>query len=213
MCIRDRLDTARDSLGQLAGLHASTWGDPHLGIDWLSPRITTTLERFPEARLQALLDDGRGSDIAPELRDAAKLVEAVRITAAQGTTCVIHGDTHSGNVFLDAQGRASWLDWQCVQNGNWATDISYHLATVLDIESRRTHEADLLRHYLSELARRGIETPKWENAWEQYRLSFSYGYLLWVITRVSSRAVVLVHIPRLAAALTDHQTFHRLGVS
>jgi hypothetical protein len=35
---------------------------------------------------------------------------------------------------------------------------------------------------------------------------------LWVITRVSSRAVVLIHIPRLAAALTDHDTFRRLGV-
>jgi hypothetical protein len=33
-----------------------------------------------------------------------------------------------------------------------------------------------------------------------------------VITRISSRAVVLIHIPRLAAALTDHDTFRRLGV-
>ena len=41
---------------------------------------------------------------------------------------------HSGNSYLDADGRACWLDWQIVQRGNWSTDVSYHLATVLDIE-------------------------------------------------------------------------------
>jgi aminoglycoside phosphotransferase (APT) family kinase protein len=140
------------------------------------------------------------------------VLEALKRTAAHEVTCVIHGDTHSGNSYLDAQGRACWLDWQVVQPGNWATDISYHLATVLDVEDRRAHEADLLRHYLSELTALGAPAPDWDEAWDLYTRSFAYGYFLWVITRVSSREVVLVHIPRLAAALTDHDTFHRLGV-
>jgi hypothetical protein len=87
------------------------------------------------------------------------------------------------------------------------------LATVLDVESRRAHEADLLRHYLQQLESHGTMAPEWDEAWEQYTLSFSYGYFLWVITRISSRAVVLIHIPRLAAALTDHDTLRRLGVT
>ncbi len=207
------LDTVRGSLGQLAGLHASTWGVARTAdLEWLAPRIRDMADLVPGEILQSLLDDGRGPDIGPELRDAANVVEAVRRTAAHDVTCVIHGDTHSGNVYLDSAGRASWLDWQVVQHGNWATDISYHLATVLDVETRRAHEGDLLRHYLDELERRGIAPPPWESAWEQYTLSFSYGYFLWVITQISSRAVVLIHIPRLAAALTDHDTFRRLGV-
>ena len=161
--------------------------------------------------LQPLLNDGRGPDVPAELRDADNVLEALRRTADHAITCVIHGDTHSGNVYLDRDRRACWLDWQVTQHGNWATDVSYHLATVLDVETRRAHEAELLRGYLQELESNGIAAPVWEEAWDQYTLSFSWGYFLWVITQVSSRAVVLIHIPRLAAALTDHDTFRRLG--
>jgi aminoglycoside phosphotransferase (APT) family kinase protein len=207
------LDTTRDTLGQLARLHAATWGCKQVGdLAWLGPRIATMADMFPLDQLQLLLDDGRGPDVAPELRSAENVAEAMRRTGAHEVTCVIHGDTHSGNSYLDAEGRACWLDWQIVQRGNWATDISYHLATVLDIETRRAHEAELLRHYLRELESLGAPAPAWDEAWEQYTLGFSYGYFLWVITRISSRAVVLIHIPRLATALTDHDTFRRLGV-
>ena len=207
------LDTARDTLGQLARLHAATWGCAEVAdLDWLAPRVTAMADIFPSELLQSLLDDGRGPDVAPELRSAANVAEAMRRTGAHEVTCVIHADPHSGNSYLDADGRACWLDWQIVQRGNWTTDVSYHLATVLDIETRRSHEAELLRHYLRQLESLGAPAPAWDEAWEQYTLGFSYGYFLWVITRISSRAVVLIHIPRLAAALTDHDTFRRLGV-
>ena len=177
----------RDTLGQLARLHAATWGCAEVAdLTWLSPRITGMADIFPLDALQALLDDGRGPDIAPELRSASNVAEAMRRTGAHEITCVIHADPHSGNSYLDAEGRACWLDWQIVQRGNWATDISYHLATVLDIETRRTDEAELLRHYLRELESLGAPAPPWDEAWEQYTLSFSYGYFLWVITRISS---------------------------
>ena len=208
------LATTRDTLGQLARLHAATWGCGDVAdLDWLTPRVAPMADMFPIDQLQLLLDDGRGPDIAPELRSAENVAEAMRRTGAHEVTCVIHADPHSGNSYLDADGRACWLDWQIVQRGNWATDISYHLATVLDIETRRAHEAELLRHYLGELEALGAPAPTWDDAWEQYTLGFSYGYFLWVITRISSRAVVLIHIPRLAAALTDHDTFRRLGVA
>lgn len=205
--------TVRDSLSQLARLHAATWaGTGTEEVPWLRSRVGDFAGMFARGELQRLLDDGRGPDVAPELRDATNVMEAVRRTAEFELTCVIHGDTHSGNSYLDADGRTCWLDWQIVQRGNWATDVAYHLATVLDIEDRRSHESELLRHYLGELAACGAPAPSWDEAWELYASSFSYGYFLWVITQVSSRAVVLVHIPRLAAALSDHETFRRLGV-
>lgn len=205
--------TARDTLGQLARLHAATWGcDGLTDLAWLDPRVTGMADIFPVDLLQQLLDDGRGPDVAPELRVAENVAEAMRRTGAHEITCVIHADPHSGNSYLDADGRACWLDWQIAQRGNWATDVSYHLATVLDVETRRTHETDLLRHYLGELASLGAPAPAWDEAWDQYARSFGYGYFLWVITRISSRDVVLVHIPRLAAALSDHDTYRRLGI-
>jgi aminoglycoside phosphotransferase (APT) family kinase protein len=168
---------------------------------------------FPTARLQSLLDDGRATALAPVLRDATTLQAAMLRTAELAPTCVLHGDTHSGNSYLDADGRACWLDWQVVQRGHWSIDVSYHLGTVLSVEDRREHEQDLLRHYLGELEARGVRPPSFDDAWERYTLGFTWGYFLWTITRISSRAVVLLHVPRLAAALTDHDTFRRLGVA
>jgi aminoglycoside phosphotransferase (APT) family kinase protein len=206
-------ETARETLGQLARLHAATWDDENLmAADWLAPRMRRMAGFYADDYLQSLLDDGRGPDIAPELRDARNVKAAMLRTAEMAPTCVTHGDTHSGNVYLDGGGRACWLDWQNVQSGSWATDVSYHLATTLEIEDRRNYEADLLRHYLHELTSSGAPAPEFDEAWERYTSGFAYGYFLWVITRISSRAVVLIHIPRLAAALTDHDTYRRLGV-
>jgi aminoglycoside phosphotransferase (APT) family kinase protein len=125
---------------------------------------------------------------------------------------VIHGDTQSGNAYLDRDGRACWLDWQIAQRGRWSTDVAYHLSTVLDIDTRRAHERDLLEHYLGALEAAGGPALAWDDAWDDYTLGFAYGYFLWCITRVSSREVVLIHMPRIAAALTDHDTYRRLGV-
>jgi len=206
------VDTCRDALAQLARLHAATWADDRWDLDWLDPRISLMTELFPVDLLQGLLDDGRGTGLPADLLDAQRLVRAMQLTAALPATCVIHADTHSGNVYLDADRRACWLDWQVAQRGHWSIDVSYHLSTVLDIDDRRTHETDLLRGYLDELARLGIDPPSWGDAWSHYTLGFTWGYFLWVITRISSREVVLVHMPRIGAALADHKTFARLGV-
>ena len=207
------LDTARDTLGQLALLHAATWGPPPFADrDWLAPRIGDLVGRFTPELLRSLLDDGRAPDVAPELRDAVAVAEATRRVGERDATCVIHGDTQSGNAYLDRDGRACWLDWQIAQRGRWSTDVAYHLSTVFDIETRRAHERDLLEGYLGALHAAGGPELAWEEAWNDYTLGFAYGYFLWAITRVSSRAVVLVHMPRIAAALTDHDTYRRLGV-
>jgi aminoglycoside phosphotransferase (APT) family kinase protein len=207
------LDTVRDTLGQLASLHATTWGPPAFADrDWLAPRIADLTGRFPPELLQSLLDDGRAPDVVPELRDAVTVTEATRRVGARDATCVIHGDTQSGNAYLDRAGRACWLDWQIAQRGRWSTDVAYHLSTVLEVDTRRAHERELLEHYLGALEIAGGPALPPDEAWDDYTLGFAYGYFLWCITRVSSREVVLIHMPRIAAALTDHDTYRRLGV-
>ena len=207
-------DTCRQTLDQLARLHALTWEDADLlRVDWLAPRMARMAERYSVEYLQALLDDGRAEGLARELRDGARVKEALLRTSAWPGRSVIHGDAHSGNVYLDPEQRACWIDWQNVQAGNWAIDVSYHMATTLDIEDRRAHERDLLQFYLRRLHDHGSIDVSWAEAWEGYVRAFSYGYFLWVITTISSREVVLIHMPRLAVALTDHETFLRLGVA
>jgi aminoglycoside phosphotransferase (APT) family kinase protein len=207
------LDTCREALAQLARLHAATWGDQSWDVDWLAPRISRMAQMFPTEMLQGLLDDGRGANVAAELLNGRRLRDALSAAASLPPTCVIHADTHSGNVYLDSTGRACWLDWQIAQRGHWSTDVSYHIASVLDVADRRAHEKELLRGYLDELGALDIEAPGWDEAWQRYTTGFAWGYFLWVITRISSRAVVLIHLPRIGAALTDHDTFRRLGVA
>jgi aminoglycoside phosphotransferase (APT) family kinase protein len=204
----------RQTLGLLARLHAATWGGAK-GTDaaWLTPRIRSMMDMYSSEYLDQLLHDGRGRGLPAELLDGANLKEAVYRIAEVPPGSVIHGDTHSGNVFVDPGGQPGWLDWQVVQRGHWATDVSYHLAAALDVKDRRTHEGDLLRHYLDQLERAGVaDPPEWDEAWDRYRRHFPYGYFLWAITRISSREVVLVHIPRIATAMDDHQTLKLLGV-
>lgn len=204
------LDACRDALDQLARLHAATWDDPRWDVDWLAPRFDQMTEVFGAEALQRLLDDSRADGLDPALRDAEALRTAMAVAGAVPATCVLHGDTHSGNAYRDAEGRVGWLDWQITQRGHWSTDVSYHLGTVLDVDTRRAHEADLLAHYLDAL---GPVAPGFDEAWDAYRVGFVWGWFLWTITSISSREVVLVHVPRLGTAMTDRDTYGRLGVT
>jgi hypothetical protein len=207
------IDVTRDSLGQLARLHASTWGLATVrDVEWLRPGRHAIGGMHTAASLQTLLDDGRAEGFPPELRDGQNLVDALEVHGRYPVTCVLHGDTHTGNLYLDHDGRACFFDWEVVQTGNWAQDVAYHLGTVLAIDDRRAHERALVGHYVSELAAHGGPGFDFEEAWELYRRSFSYGYLLWVITQIRGRDEVLAHMPRLAAALTDHDTYRLLGI-
>lgn len=207
------VDTCRESLTQLALLHATTWNGRRWDVEWLAPRFLATASVFAPDVLQGLLHDGRGEGIEPVLLDAGNLLAAVQRTAELPATCVLHGDTHSGNAFVQADGALGWLDWQITQRGHWSVDVAYHLGTVLDVDTRRAHEAELLGHYLDQLAAAGAPAPSFDVAWEAYAAGFAWGYLLWAITRISSREVVLVHFPRLATAMADHETYARLAVA
>lgn len=205
-------ETIEGTLAQLARLHAATWGEEgRARFDWL-PRSTIARADFPIDLVQELLNDGRGPDLPPYLRDAAKVKEAVTRVTDGPPICIVHGDAHSGNAYMDRTGQAGWYDWQCIHAGHWATDVSYHIGTALETDLRRRHEKALLQRYLDELAQLGQEPPPWDEAWEEYCLHLAYGYWMWSITRFHSRAVVLEHIPRLGNAIVDHGTFERLGI-
>jgi hypothetical protein len=83
---------------------------------------------------------------------------------------------------------------------------------VLTIDDRRAHEKALVAHYVDELASHGVAGPSAADAFDAYAAGFVWGWFLWVITSISSRAVVLEHIPRLTTAIDDHESLARLGV-
>jgi hypothetical protein len=204
---------ARQSLSQLAQLHGSTWGLESIkDLEWIHSGRTSYTAMHDADSLQSLLDDGRADGYPAELRSGQNLFNALEVHAQHPVTCMLHGDPHTGNVYLDSDGRPCFFDYESIHIGNWAQDVSYHLGTVLSIEDRRSSEQELVQHYLAELAANGGPTIDFEEGYALYERSFSFGYLFWVITVIRGRDEVLAHMPRLAAALEDHDTYRKLGV-
>jgi aminoglycoside phosphotransferase (APT) family kinase protein len=133
--------------------------------------------------------------------------------------CVLHGDAHLGNMYIDANGAPGLLDWQCVRRGHWAHDVNYGLVSVLDIEDRRNWERDLLQRYLDTLQRqldalgRDARAPTFDEAWLSYRQQNIYGLFFWITNteeqqpRENNLALAL----RYAMATLDHETLQLLG--
>jgi phosphotransferase family enzyme len=218
-------DDAAATLDQLAALHAARWDAPGAGRSpgpglspAFAPRLGTLAGYMEPAQLQAQLDDGRADDVAPETRQADRVIAAVRALAAlagdaNSPRCLVHGDVHTGNVYRRADGRPGLIDWQVVQQGVWALDVAYHLAAVLDPADRARSERDLLDHYLDRLAAHGVTTPPdRDRAWWLYRAHLPYGFFMWGITRMVDRPIVERHTRRLGLAVAEHGSLDLLSV-
>jgi aminoglycoside phosphotransferase (APT) family kinase protein len=125
-------------------------------------------------------------------------------TESEQPWCVIHGDTHVGNLFLDSSGRPSFLDWQLVQRGGWHLDVGYHIASTLTPDERRKHERELLTHYLECLAANGVSAPTFDDGWQAIQRGMLHGFFLWAITYKVEAPVIAVLLHRLGTAVADH---------
>jgi hypothetical protein len=209
-------DQAAESLEQLAELHAATWGDPaHADATWLASRLETYLERRGIDEIRGNFEGPIGSGVPTESRDGERLVAAYRtLAAATGSASpwsVIHGDAHVGNLYLDGDGQPSFVDWQLVQRGPWYLDVGYHLASALTVEDRRRTERDLVCDYLDQLAARGIDAPREDDAWVGIRRGMVHGFFLWGITLKVEPAVTATLLERLGTAVADHDAFEAVG--
>jgi Phosphotransferase enzyme family len=211
-------DQAAESLMQLAKLHSSTWLSPQFAetswLDWRIPHYR--LYRSVED-IQLGFDGPVGSGIPPEAKDAFRLRSGFKKLTARdpresGAWSIIHGDTHVGNVFLDSDRQPRFLDWQTVQRGPWSLDISYHIASALTESDRRANEQALLSLYLDSLKSLGVDPPKWEQAWLEYRKGVAHGFFMWAITQQVHAEMIEVLLRRLGTAAADLDTFELLGV-
>jgi hypothetical protein len=211
-----------ETLAELARLHAKTWAAlRYADVAWLGPRLGRVLEIWGQSTTIATIarnfEGPNGQGIPAEVRDAVRLVKAYRrlivptgAEMAAKQWCVIHGDAHVGNVFLDSAQIPSMLDWQLVQRGKWYLDVGYHLASTLTVEERRRTERDLLRHYLDRLAAHGIAAPSWDEAWRAIGLGMVHGFFLWGITTKVQPDVIATLLHRTGTAVADHDALSGL---
>jgi aminoglycoside phosphotransferase (APT) family kinase protein len=93
----------------------------------------------------------------------------------EGERTLIHGDTHSGNLFVDT-GRTGFFDWAVAGRGPGVRDVAYFLCNSLPVETRRSDEASLLERYRRHLADQGVALDE-HTAHEQYRLFSVYSWI------------------------------------
>jgi hypothetical protein len=205
-------DHVAASLEQYAILHGRTWGGDLPGEPWLlAPRLETTMRARGLLEIRGNFEGPIGALVPEDVRDAERLMDAVhrlaqRLSDAE-PRCLLHGDAHVGNLYLDADGRPCLVDWQLVQGGPWYLDVGYHIGCTLSPEERRRSESDLLRHYLERLRAEGVDAPSWDDARRSVGLGLVYGFFLWAITLKVAPSITTAMLGRLGSAVADHEAY------
>jgi hypothetical protein len=204
-------DQVAQSLEQYAILHGRTWQMVRTNEPWLAPRLEMTMRARGLPEISGNFDGPTGSLVPADVRDGDRLLEAVR-HIARGLedvehACLLHGDAHVGNLFLDATGAPCLVDWQLVQRGPWYLDVGYHIGCTLSPNERRNNESELLALYLERLGAEGADVPSWADAWRGIGVGLVYGFFLWAITLKVAPAVITVMLERLGNAVSDHQAY------
>ena len=204
-------------LDQLARLHAQTWNSPDLlpggRWDWVASRFGAFSwgynEHYLEPRTwQAAMELPRGAAVAGQLQDREWMRAALlRLTEFETVDpfCLNHGDTHPGNLYIDADGAPGFLDITVMRSPWWA-EIAYHLVASIDIANRRRWEGALLGHYLDRLAHAGGPRLDFDHAWLRYRQAIAYGLFIFLIneTRFQTEATNTAYTARFGIAAIDH---------
>ena len=204
-------DQVAQSLEQFAVLHGRTWGGAGLDQPWLAPRLAMTMRARGHAEISGNFEGPIGARVPVGVRDADRLLDAVRRLVSwldeAEPRCLLHGDAHIGNLFLDAGHRPCLVDWQLVQGGPWYVDVGYHIGCTLAPEERRRTETDLLAHYLERLRAEGVDAPSWDEAWRSMARGMLYGFFLWSITLKVAPPITTVMLERLGTAVADHEAY------
>jgi aminoglycoside phosphotransferase (APT) family kinase protein len=175
---------------QLAKLHASTWDAPYLGApEWMhhgkplseeDPMWNALLDRYAD-----FLTAPHAGAMARVFQDPAVVKPAfnrLRTFQQAAARCLIHGDAHVGNFYVDRNGDPGMADFQCVQRGDVAHDLATFIVSALDVVDRRAHERALLQRYLDCLGSLGVAAPEFEAVWLGYRRHLIYSLVTWVFT-------------------------------
>jgi Ecdysteroid kinase-like family len=217
------LEEVTNIVSTVAELHAQYWASPRFARDlrWLgtpcSGSLCETLKVVvPELLREQLKLDFKAEIIEPLHRTGEQLLGALRkvleiLDSAPST--LLHGDTHIGNTYMLNDAKGGLLDWQLMERGRWAQDLTYFLVTALDPGDRRTHERDLIAFYLDELRRRGVEPPSMNEAWQLHRQTVVWGLVVgWLITPPQhyGQDITAANLSRLVTAVQDLETFRLL---
>ena len=178
------LDQARSAVIALAQLHAPFWGkrrtpdliwvpgiDNHQTAFGLQSAISEALPRFLKR-----FGDGLPSKGIEWLQKFVPLLGSWRDDVISKPLTIAHADYRVENMLFAANNAVSVIDWQTAMYTGGPTDLSFFIATNLEVQLRRDYEDELIQLYVETLNRAGIP----EAAFAEIKKDYEHAHLWWM---------------------------------
>ena len=202
----------------MAAYHAATWQSPHFAPGGRWADIASRFDGWGLEYMRRYLvpevwshymASPRGAAVSIRFHDLAWMDRAlIAIGAIQHRQpqCLIHGDTHLGNLYILEDGTPGYFDAQVARTA-WHHEVSYHIVCAADMADRGTWERQLLEIYLDAMARAGGPRLDREAAWLDYRRSIAWGLFIFLTNEVrfQTEAVNTAYASRFGQAALDHE--------
>lgn len=171
-------DQAALAVDELAALHAAGWDSQTLaGLPWLN-RSTPESAELMTAAVTGLYPGFRDRFAWRLDPETLPLIErflpmaAAYLGSRDGPRTIVHGDFRADNLLFGGP-RPVVLDWQTCSYGPGLSDLSYFLASSLQVPDRQRYERQLVGRYHDALTAGGVALS-WNDCWNDYR-RFAFG--------------------------------------
>lgn len=214
-------DQVRDRLTSIAAFHAKTWDSPEV-------KPGGRYERFPPNGAAMFHDYmhhagfyepgvwekhcgmPRGAAVSSEFHDLDwmnRALEYMTRLSNEVPNVLVHGDTHLGNLYFEADGTPGFFD-SLPRREAPMIEVSYLITNALDHSVRRDHDHELIAHYRSELIRNGVDALSLEELLHQFAAFLPFGYITFLVNQADwqTESFNTAHTARYNAAMLDHGT-------
>lgn len=213
-------DQVAKRLTELARFHARSWNSPEFnqGGRWSDLSVVLDgdfIQQFLEPEpWQRFVDLPRGRACSVYYQDRQwmqKAIQRIQVLASRLPQVVVHGDTHLGNLYVEADGTPGFFD-SLPHRWSAMAEVAYHVGGALDPIDRRSHERVLIEHYLEALKSHGIQPPSLEEAMQQYAAFLAFGFCIFMVNDAvwQPEAINTAYVSRFSAAMHDNDTIAAL---
>jgi len=163
----------------LAKLHAHYWETDELyELDWLPPMNNPMYKQsqFLAKKLFQNFKTTWSRELDADTLDAVenfipRYPDFLDWAVAQGNQTFTHNDARCENYLISTDGAITIIDFQYCTRFWGAWDISNWLSASLEIEDRRNHELELVKHYHEELIANGVSKYSIDECWADIKAS------------------------------------------